>query len=124
MLMHSNTTEIHIDTHGQTTVLGITVIGKLRHKDYQTINHKLGQAPAGNTLNAWVDLTQMQGFTLHALWDDLMLGIKHWSDFKKIAIIGDKQWQAATDVAGKLSHIEFQSFSDSTTAKAWVESTQ
>lgn len=122
--MDNNTTKINIDTLGQTTVLGITVIGKLQHKDYQVINRELAKAPAGNTLNAWVDLTQMEGFTLHALWDDLTLGIKHWSDFKKIAIIGDKQWQAATDVAGKLSHIEFQSCSDNATAKAWVENTQ
>lgn len=122
--MNGSATKISISTNGQTTVLGIIVIGKLQHQDYQIINNQLAKTAANNTLNAWVDLTQMQGFSAHALWDDLMLGLKHWSAFKKIAIIGDKEWQAISDIASKLTHITFRSFSDSAAAKKWIETTQ
>ncbi|MCW8832578.1 MAG: STAS/SEC14 domain-containing protein, partial [Colwellia sp.] len=45
-------------------------------------------------IKALFDVTEMQGWELRAAWDDFKLGLKHGSEFEKIAIYGNKNWQA------------------------------
>jgi len=76
--------------------LKLTAIGKLTHADYQVITPMIDAALQGVSdpkIKALFDVTQMQGWELRAAWDDFKLGLKHGSEFEKIAIYGNKHWQ-------------------------------
>lgn len=72
------------------------IVGKLTHEDYAAITPLIDAAltsvddPKANVL---IDATEFEGWALRAAWDDFKLGLKHGSDFYKIAIVGDKRWQ-------------------------------
>ena len=40
--------------------------------------------------------TELEGWEARAAWDDFKLGLKHGSEFDKIAIYGNKNWQQIT----------------------------
>lgn len=76
--------------------LSMKAIGKLTHEDYQIITPMIDAALEGVTdpkVDVLIDATQMEGWELRAAWDDFKMGLKHGSEFKKIAIIGNKKWQ-------------------------------
>ena len=41
----------------------------------------------------FVQLEDFHGEDLHALWDDLKFGLKHYSDFDRIAMVGERRWE-------------------------------
>ena len=43
-----------------------------------------------------IDGTELEGWEARAAWDDFKLGLKHGSEFDKIAIFGNKNWQQIT----------------------------
>jgi len=76
--------------------LSLKAIGKLTHQDYQVITAMIDAAVKEVTeakIKALFDVTEMEGWELRAAWDDFKLGLKHGSEFEKIAIYGNKHWQ-------------------------------
>jgi len=76
--------------------LSLKAIGKLTHQDYQVITPMIDAAVKEVTeakIKALFDVTEMEGWELRAAWDDFKLGLKHGSEFEKIAIYGNKHWQ-------------------------------
>ncbi len=76
--------------------LTLKVIGKLNHEDYEKITPMIDNALNGvkdAKIKALIDGTQLEGWELRAAWDDFKLGLKHGSEFEKIAIFGNKKWQ-------------------------------
>jgi len=76
--------------------LSLKAIGKLTHQDYQVITPMIDAALRevdSPKVKAVFDVTEMQGWELRAAWDDFKLGLKHGSEFEKIAIYGNKHWQ-------------------------------
>ena len=78
--------------------LKLKITGKLTHQDYETITPMIDSALAEvkqPKINALVDITELDGWEIRAAWDDFKLGLKHGSEFEKIALIGNKKWQEA-----------------------------
>ncbi|WP_421715368.1 STAS/SEC14 domain-containing protein [Arcobacter arenosus] len=76
--------------------LFLKAIGKLSHEDYEKINPMIDNALLGikeAKIKALIDATQLEGWELRAAWDDFKLGLKHGSEFEKIAIYGNEKWQ-------------------------------
>lgn len=76
--------------------LSLKAIGTLTHQDYQIITPMIDAALKevdSPKVKAIFDVTEMQGWELRAAWDDFKLGLKHGSEFEKIAIYGNKHWQ-------------------------------
>lgn len=105
--------------------ISIKVIGKLTHEDYATITPLIDRSleaveePLADVL---LDATELEGWELRALWDDFRLGLKHGSQFNKIAIVGNKRWQ---DMAARLGSWfvsgEVDYFEDFDAALAWLD---
>ena len=76
--------------------LALTMRGTLTHDDYiemtSMVEQQLKQINQP-TINALVDITELERWTVHAAWDDLKFGLKHQHQFQKIAIIGNQNWQ-------------------------------
>jgi hypothetical protein len=76
--------------------LTLKAIGKLTHQDYQVITPMIDAAVKkvdSPKIKAIFDVTEMEGWELRAAWDDFKLGLNHGSEFEKIALYGNKNWQ-------------------------------
>jgi hypothetical protein len=94
---------IGIERVGSQFFLSLTAVGKLTHADYETITPMLDAALKGvkePKVKVLIDGTEMEGWELRAAWDDFKLGLKHGSEFEKIAIYGNKNWQEITAKIG------------------------
>lgn len=76
--------------------LQLRVSGKLTHEDYGVITPMLEAALEGVSdpkIKVLADISELDGWEPRAAWDDLKLGLKHGSEFERIAIVGHKKWQ-------------------------------
>jgi len=83
--------------------VSLKAIGTLTHADYELITPMLDSALAkveSPHIDMLIDGTEMQGWEPRAAWDDFKLGLKHGSEFRKIAIYGHKNWQKITAKVG------------------------
>ena len=87
---------IGIETVNSNIFLSLKATGKLTHEDYQTITPLLDAALKSvqdPKVKVLIDGTELEGWEARAAWDDFKLGLKHGSEFDKIAIYGNKNWQ-------------------------------
>ena len=87
---------IGIETVNSNIFLSLKATGKLTHEDYQTITPMLDAALKSvqdPKVKVLIDGTELEGWEARAAWDDFKLGLKHGSEFDKIAIYGNKNWQ-------------------------------
>lgn len=79
--------------------LHITLSGKLRREDYDmfvpAIESAIGEY---GKLNLLVELKDFHGWSVGALWEDVKFDIKHFNHVKRLAIVGDKKWEAGMAV--------------------------
>lgn len=101
--------------------------GWLTDADYKAFLPRLEAAIREHgRIRLFVDMADFEGWSPHAAWDDLLFGLKHWNDFERMALIGDKRWE---DVVAKamdaLSKGEVRRFpaADRRAAQAWIEET-
>ncbi|PNH95490.1 STAS/SEC14 domain-containing protein [Vibrio diazotrophicus] len=102
--------------------VSIKAVGRLTHDDYQVISPMIDAAlikvnqPKVKVL---FDATELKGWELRGAWDDFKLGLKHGSDFDKIALYGNREWQEVSAkignwfVSGEIKY--FESYSDAVT---------
>ncbi|WP_152051010.1 SpoIIAA family protein [Tautonia marina] len=76
-------------------LLAFRLSGKLHDEDYRSFvpTIETALAAAGGKVSLLAQFEDFHGWDLHAAWDDLSLGVKHYSDFERIALVGDKKWQ-------------------------------
>jgi hypothetical protein len=105
--------------------LSFKATGKLTHDDYNIITPIIDSALEGvdqPKIKAIFDGTELEGWELRAAWDDFKIGLKHGSEFEKIAIYGNKRWQEISAKVGSwfLSG-EVKYFDDRDEALKWLE---
>ena len=65
----------------------------------------------------------MEGWELAAAWDDFAFGVKHWNDFTKLALVGNKRWEElSAKIGDKLTSAEMRYFpeEEKDAAMAWI----
>ena len=105
--------------------LSLKAIGKLTHDDYETITPMIESALEGvdhPRIKAIFDGSELEGWELRAAWDDFKIGLKHGSEFEKIAIYGNKRWQEiGAKVGSWFMSGEVKYFENRDDALAWLE---
>jgi hypothetical protein len=74
----------------------VTMIGKLKHEDYQLFVPMIDKAlknVKGLEVDLLADMRGFKGWEFMAAWDDFKFGVKHRNAFDKVAIIGNKKWE-------------------------------
>jgi len=123
-----------IDKHGLTVgidrinnkfYLTLKAVGKLTHEDYKVITPVIDSALKGikePKIDALMDITDLDGWELRAVWDDFKLGLQHGSEFEKIALYGNKKWQeVVTKVGSWFMSGEVQYFENINDAMFWLK---
>ena len=106
-------------------VLAIEAVGKVTDEDYRTtlIPKVEAMMAKGPIKMIFVIGKEFSGYDLEALWDDGAFGIKHWREFKRIAVVADQAWmRAATSMFAPLIPEEVRLFnlSELSAAKNWI----
>lgn len=107
-------------------VVGIAAHGKITHEDYQNVlSPMLETAIDANDkkINFLYVIESYDGADMEALWDDTKLGIRHWSDFNRIALVTDVDWiKNTTHMVGWMIPAEIKQFklADIEAARNWV----
>jgi hypothetical protein len=106
-------------------VLAIEAVGKVTHEDYRTILIPKAEAmmTKGPIKMLYVIGKEFIGYELEALWDDGAFGIKHWREFKRVAVVSDQVWlRASISMFTPLFPAEVRLFklSELSAAKDWV----
>jgi len=105
-------------------VLHVTVSGKLEEEDYERfvpeVERRIRQH---GKLRLLVELVDFEGWEATALWEDLKFDWRHFSDFERLAIVGEKRWQEGMASFCKpftTAEIEYFDSSEMDQAKRWI----
>ena len=79
---------------GSPKIIGFKLSGKVHDEDYKTLVPAVetSLAAEGNGC-LFVQMEDFHGWDLQAAWDDIKFGAKHYSDFERIAMVGDRKWE-------------------------------
>ncbi|ELI5738149.1 STAS/SEC14 domain-containing protein [Vibrio fluvialis] len=103
----------------------IKAVGTLTHQDYEIMTPMLDAALVKVNepkVKVLFDATELEGWELRAAWDDFKLGLKHGSDFDKIALYGKPGWQElAAKIGSWFISGEIRFFDDYAQALEWLE---
>ena len=115
---------IGLDRVGEHFFVAIKAVGKLTHDDYQRLAPMLEAALAKVNeprVKVLFDASEFEGWELRAAWDDFKLGLSLGSEFDKIALYGDHDWQTwAAKIGDWFIDGEVRSFSDYQQAMSWL----
>ena len=79
---------------GSPKVVGFKLSGTLHGEDYQQFAPTMETIlTAEGTVRLFIELEDFHGWDWHAAWDDFKFGLKHYSDFERIAMVGDRRWE-------------------------------
>jgi len=82
-----------IDT-GVENVVGWKLHGTLHDEDYRQFVPQIESIlTSRGKVRLFIQLEDFHGWDLHAAWDDLKFSISHYSDFERIAIVGNRKWE-------------------------------
>ncbi|MDF1691730.1 MAG: STAS/SEC14 domain-containing protein [Zhongshania sp.] len=116
---------IGINRVGSDFFLSLKAQGKLTHDDYKTITPLIDSALASVSkpkVRMLFDGSELQGWELRAAWDDFKLGLRHGSEFEKIAIYGNKRWEAmAAKIGNWFVAGEIKYFDNHNEAITWLQ---
>lgn len=106
---------------GSPKIVGFELTGKLHDEDYKSFVPTVETILAAEgKVRLFVQLEDFHGEDLHAMWDDLKFGVKHYSDFDRIAMVGERKWQKWMVQASKpFTKAEMRYFDASQVDEAW-----
>jgi len=115
---------IGLERTGKELYLSLKAIGTLTHADYEVITPMIDSALEGirgARINAFLDMSELEGWEPRAAWDDFKLGMKHAHQFTKIAILGHKRWlELSAKVGAWFVSGEVRYFEDEAAALVWL----
>jgi hypothetical protein len=103
-------------------VLTITASGHLSKEDLDGITPQLAELlDRHGRLRFYVELRDVTGFGLGALWEDLKFDLQHRRQYGRTAIVGDRTWQSsASRLAGLFFGAEVRFFEADQREAAWA----
>ena len=78
-------------------VLALRAVGKIEDGDYKSVlipAVELQIKTFGKVRLVYELGSEFEGFSAKAALDDALLGLDHWQDFERIAIVTDRTWIA------------------------------
>ncbi|MHB8667611.1 MAG: SpoIIAA family protein [Burkholderiales bacterium] len=82
------------------------------------VNNELRRTPKIKLL---LDLTNMSGYTLDVMWEDLKFTREHAHDFKRIAVVTGSQWVSWLGwLPAAFTDAEIERFEDAAAANNWL----
>ena len=107
-------------------VMEVQATGTLAHEDYERFVPEFDRlVRQQGMVNVLVDMEDFHGWTPQALWDDIKFDLKHFSDMRHVAMVGDKKWEKVLSMMRRpfsAAQIRYYDHSQIDEARNWVQS--
>jgi len=85
---------VHIQEDTPGGWIELRVSGKLTPEDYEQFVPEVERLiREQGRIDLLFEMSDFHGWRVAAAWEDLKFGIKHFSDIRRVAMVGEKQWQ-------------------------------
>jgi hypothetical protein len=105
-------------------VLAFKMSGKLHDEDYKTFVPLVDAAIAEQgKVRLLAVFEDFHGWDMHALWDDIKFATTHCTKIERIAMVGDRKWEAWMAKVCKpftMAKLRYFDVSDIDSARAWI----
>lgn len=103
-------------------LISVAIFGEFTLADYKEFEEQvIYKSRSGSRMNLLLDWRDMLGYTVDVAWEDIKFIREHGSEFNRIAIITNNQWQAwGAWVSNLFIDASIRVFSDYASARAWV----
>lgn len=103
------------------SILGFKLSGKLHDEDYAQFVPAVDAAVArAGKVRLLAQFHDFHGWDLHALWDDIKFSTTHCTKIERIALVGEKTWEAwMAKVCKPFTMAKVQYFDASQIDDAW-----
>ena len=107
---------------GSPKVVGLKLTGKLHDEDYRRFVPAIESIlTAEGKVRLFVQFEEFQGWDMHAAWDDFKFALSHYSDFERIAMVGDRRWEKwMASVCKPFTKAKLKYFDRSDVDAAWT----
>lgn len=110
---------------GSDDVIGMRIDGRIEIADMERVTTVVAERlEKRDKLRIYVELEELKGISLEALWEDMKLGFNNFKHFTHKAVVTDKEWVAKiASFADKIiPGIELKAFStdERDEALAWI----
>lgn len=104
-------------------VVAFKLSGKLHDEDYQLFVPAVEKALAEQgRLRLLAQFEDFRGWDGRAAWDDFKFGMKHYADFDRIAVVGDRDWEVwMARLAKPFTKAAVKYFTDPRAAQDWLQ---
>lgn len=115
-----------IDTDANDNFLAFSLTGKINPQEFTVLDTEFTKfTQEGKPLNLYIELTGFEGYSnISAMWDDFKIGLKHYSDLKKVAIVNQGEWMDFIVKIGDIFtpgiNMEHFDVNDKEKAKVWL----
>jgi hypothetical protein len=76
-------------------ILTLRMSGKLAKEDYQKFVPKVEQLiKKHGKIRVLCQMHDFHGWQMGAMWEDIKFDVKHFGDIERLAMVGDKKWEA------------------------------
>jgi hypothetical protein len=91
--MTTATHSIEVREETESKIITVRLTGKLTEEDYANflpeVERLMAERPKTRML---VEMHDFHGWKMRAAWEDFKFGIRHFSDFERLALVGEKKW--------------------------------
>jgi len=108
-------------------LLEMQISGKLTHEDYAHLASEFERVVKDHgKILVLFEMADFHGWKGEALWDEIKLTLKHFSDIERLAMVGDKKWEKGMSIFCKpftAAKIRYFERADIAQARAWLGQT-
>ncbi len=105
-------------------ILAVNVSGKLTKEDYKQFIPEVERLiKEHGKIRMLVRMQDFHGWTMGAVWEDIKFDVKHFTHIERLALVGDKKWEAGMAVFCKpftMASVRYFDVSKSDEAVAWI----
>lgn len=106
-------------------IIAIRAEDRLTETDIQNIHPLIDNiVNKGHKVRWYFEMKNFTGWKLNAFWKDAKMDLSHADDYEKIAMVGDKKWQAwITQLMEPFTGAEIRYFNldEKEEAKQWIQ---
>lgn len=114
--------ELYEEAGGKVLILNLS--GKLAKEDYAHFTPEVERAvKAHGKVRMQVRMHGFHGWTLGAMWEDVKFDLHHFSHIERLALIGEKRWEAGMAVFCKpftTAKVRYFDESKADEASTWI----
>lgn len=106
-------------------ILAVKLSGKLSKEDYETFVPEVESLiKSHGKIRILLQMHDFHGWTVGALWEDIKFDMKHFKDIERLAMVGDRKWEAGMAAFCKpftTATVRYFDESEMEAARSWIE---